>query len=97
MLKNLRGHTDLNHGPIGLQPIALPLSYIPLLEVSWSNVCSILNIASQLYRQVNKEYTCDMSCEQLTTSVHKLKKLFSHAVTRIRTGVSAATTQGPNH
>ena len=25
-----RGHTDLNHGPIGLQPIALPLSYIPL-------------------------------------------------------------------
>ena len=28
--KNIfRGHTDLNHGPIGLQPIALPLSYIP--------------------------------------------------------------------
>ena len=27
--KILRGHTDLNHGPIGLQPIALPLSYIP--------------------------------------------------------------------
>ena len=27
--KNSRGHTDLNHGPIGLQPIALPLSYIP--------------------------------------------------------------------
>ena len=25
----VRGHTDLNHGPIGLQPIALPLSYIP--------------------------------------------------------------------
>ena len=25
-----RGHTDLNHGPIGLQPIALPLSYIPI-------------------------------------------------------------------
>ena len=28
--KSFRGHTDLNHGPIGLQPIALPLSYIPL-------------------------------------------------------------------
>ena len=28
--KYLRGHTDLNHGPIGLQPIALPLSYIPV-------------------------------------------------------------------
>ena len=27
--KEARGHTDLNHGPIGLQPIALPLSYIP--------------------------------------------------------------------
>ena len=25
--KSFRGHTDLNHGPIGLQPIALPLSY----------------------------------------------------------------------
>jgi hypothetical protein len=24
------GDTDLNHGPIGLQLIALPLSYIPL-------------------------------------------------------------------
>ena len=28
-MKNARGHTDLNHGPIGLQPIALPLSYTP--------------------------------------------------------------------
>ena len=24
-----REHTELNHGPIGLQPIALPLSYTP--------------------------------------------------------------------
>ncbi len=30
MEKLFRGHMDLNHGPIGLQPIALPLSYIPL-------------------------------------------------------------------
>ena len=30
--KKIRGHTDLNHGPIGLQPIALPLSYIPTVE-----------------------------------------------------------------
>jgi hypothetical protein len=28
--KLFRGHTDLNHGPIRLQLIALPLSYIPL-------------------------------------------------------------------
>ena len=27
---------DLNHGPIGLQPIALPLSYIPTTEMLWS-------------------------------------------------------------
>ncbi len=26
-----RGHSDLNQGPAGLQPDALPLSYIPLL------------------------------------------------------------------
>ena len=25
-----RGHSDLNQGPAGLQPDALPLSYIPL-------------------------------------------------------------------
>ena len=30
--KYFRGHTDLNHGPIGLQPIALPLSYTPWLR-----------------------------------------------------------------
>ena len=27
--KKLRGHPDLNQGPVGLQPNALPLSYIP--------------------------------------------------------------------
>ena len=35
--KNVRGHTDLNHGPIGLQPIALPLSYIPKTIASHPN------------------------------------------------------------
>ena len=30
--KYLRGHSDLNQGPIGLQPIALPLSYTPELD-----------------------------------------------------------------
>ena len=33
--KLYRGHTDLNHGPIGLQPIALPLSYIPKTIVGY--------------------------------------------------------------
>ena len=27
--KKVRAHSDLNQGPIGLQPIALPLSYRP--------------------------------------------------------------------
>ena len=27
--KNLRGHTELNHGPLYLQSNALPLSYTP--------------------------------------------------------------------
>ena len=27
-----RGHSDLNQGPAGLQPDALPLSYIPRFE-----------------------------------------------------------------
>ena len=37
--KNVRGHTDLNHGPIGLQPIALPLSYIPNCMFHVTQVC----------------------------------------------------------
>ena len=43
MRKNgVRGHTELNHGPIGLQPIALPLSYTPDLRKASSvaNSCS---------------------------------------------------------
>jgi hypothetical protein len=28
-MKIYRGHPDLNQGPTGLQPVALPLSYIP--------------------------------------------------------------------
>ncbi len=32
-----RGHSDLNQGPIGLQPIALPLSYIPFCAARESN------------------------------------------------------------
>jgi hypothetical protein len=29
--KDSRGHSDLNQGPAGLQPDALPLSYIPFV------------------------------------------------------------------
>jgi hypothetical protein len=37
LLKRIRGHSDLNQGPIGLQPIALPLSYIPSCAARESN------------------------------------------------------------
>ncbi len=37
LLKMFRGHSDLNQGPIGLQPIALPLSYIPSCAARESN------------------------------------------------------------
>lgn len=36
-----RAHTDLNHGPIDLQSIALPLSYTPTTETS--NYRTIIN------------------------------------------------------
>ena len=42
--KKFRGHTDLNHGPIGLQPIALPLSYIPLCATWELNPCPRMGI-----------------------------------------------------
>ena len=52
MSKIVRGHTDLNHGPIGLQPIALPLSYIPnyMFHVTqvWPEYCwSIQHMCTQ--------------------------------------------------
>ena len=31
-MQKRRGHSELNQGPAGLQPDALPLSYIPRLE-----------------------------------------------------------------
>jgi hypothetical protein len=31
--KKFRGHRDLNHGPIGLLPIALPQSYIARMGI----------------------------------------------------------------
>jgi hypothetical protein len=37
IMKRIRGHSDLNQGPIGLQPIALPLSYIPSCAARESN------------------------------------------------------------
>ena len=45
----LRGHSDLNQGPIGLQPIALPLSYTPNWQFKSSNKCTCLNSEHPFY------------------------------------------------
>ena len=37
----VRRHTELNHGPIRLQPIALPLSYIPNTGFSCVQECPL--------------------------------------------------------
>ena len=42
--KYFRGHTDLNHGPIGLQPIALPLSYTPGLSKSLRQLQTVVQL-----------------------------------------------------
>ena len=39
----MRGHTDLNYGPIGLQSIALPLSYRHVLINSWDYINHVKN------------------------------------------------------
>ena len=47
--RKLRGHSDLNQGPIGLQPMALPLSYTPSWWRFFSNKCTYLNIEHPFY------------------------------------------------
>ena len=47
--KLYRGHTDLNHGPIGLQPIALPLSYIPNAQTSCDSKVVCIGRRGTLY------------------------------------------------
>ena len=90
--KEDRGHTDLNHGPIGLQPIALPLSYIPSAGMSRQTTePNIVVTAGQLSDAFDQ-----VQSVQLAGNVPVGKKC-SPAVTRIRTWVTAATTQGTNH
>ena len=49
--KIYRGHTDLNHGPIGLQPIALPLSYIPNSVHQTSNLSTLVEFQGHICLQ----------------------------------------------
>ena len=56
--KVFRGHTDLNHGPIGLQPIALPLSYIPKHENCILNqcLCHLPSHSTRIWESVNSHW-----------------------------------------
>ena len=62
--KNLRRHTELNHGPIGLQPIALPLSYtsscypIPQTRATELAGCMLASVVFCLLSEhfINQEY-----------------------------------------
>ena len=67
-----RGHTDLNHGPIGLQPIALPLSYIPAgSHRGWPH-------GQRLRRQDRQQAVCACPPSHLATWPTLLRTLLSH-------------------
>ena len=69
---SLRGHTDLNHGPIGLQPIALPLSYIPAgSHRGWPH-------GQRLRRQDRQQAVCACPPSHLATWPTLLRTLLSH-------------------
>ena len=50
---NARGHSDLNQGPTGLQPGALPLSYIPNLQITWK-----ITFTFTLFHKEDKKCFC---------------------------------------
>jgi hypothetical protein len=52
--KNFRGHTDLNHGPIGLQPSAR-MYMVHDFKLLDTNVHSVVN-ASQSWLKNNRSY-----------------------------------------
>ena len=50
-MKKVRAHSDLNQGPIGLQPIALPLSYRPRstkVLLNWATIRLVRRILKTL-------------------------------------------------
>ena len=51
-----RGHSELNQGPAGLQPDALPLSYIPLVLVSPTVVFVLLFLHSRMDIKYEKAF-----------------------------------------
>ena len=67
--KKNRGHWELNPGPIGLQPIALPLSYIPSLCHFHLLALSLANMMVWRCRQHN--YFWNISILTISESLHR--------------------------
>ena len=74
-----RGHSELNQGPAGLQPDALPLSYIPLVLVS-PTVVFVLFLHSRMEIKYEKAFMYIPSGDQTQdlcangTTLSRMKK-----------------------
>ena len=64
-----RGHTDLNHGPIGLQPIALPLSYIPKTIVGYVKHSTTRGKLFLLEHLCYREHQCQQGVGGIMVSI----------------------------
>ena len=88
--KIVRGHTDLNHGPIGLQPIALPLSYIPNCMFHVTQVCPEYCWSIQhMCTQNTLVAVCDISSVIMPSVVEILSSVTCTSVGGIMVSIAA--------
>jgi hypothetical protein len=78
-----RGHSELNQGPAGLQPDALPLSYIPVHSSAGKQIKTNYSIATTLHLHIEKRFLSEMGFEPMPSSR-----------TRILTGLLCIAKQG---
>ena len=67
--KVTRGHTDLNHGPIGLQPIALPLSYIPKAQTTCDSAGEAIGMLETPHWYTTRSQPVAVSVSGITVSI----------------------------
>ena len=72
--KKKRGHWELNPGPIGLQPIALPLSYIP--SICYCHLLA-LSLANMVVRK--RHFQCNNLWESPSHATHKHNTHICHS------------------
>ena len=88
--KKVRGHTDLNHGPIGLQPIALPLSYIPSYMFHVTQVCPEYCWSIQhMCTQITLVAVCDISSVIMPSVMELLSLVACTSVGGIMVSIAA--------